>query len=132
MDKLHIPRPPVTASQGPPSLDSTFEAFFVNLARSLGYLVVGINEHFTSKKCPLSGVYLRHIRLANTLLQDFRGARTGPTHGLLLVMVTVEEKSGQQEEKDMEEEKEEKEEEEEMEGEEELQQLVPAGSDLPI
>ncbi|KAF9956089.1 hypothetical protein BGZ72_003026 [Mortierella alpina] len=42
-----------TGSKGPPSLDSTFQGFFVNLARSLGYLVVGINEHFTSKKCPI-------------------------------------------------------------------------------
>ncbi|KAF8923623.1 hypothetical protein BGZ47_004614, partial [Haplosporangium gracile] len=31
------------ASHGPPSLDGTFQAFFINLARSLGYLVIGIN-----------------------------------------------------------------------------------------
>ncbi|KAG0357640.1 hypothetical protein BGZ54_000260 [Gamsiella multidivaricata] len=42
-----------TAVQGPPALNSTFEAFFVNLARSLDYLVLGINEHYSSKKCPV-------------------------------------------------------------------------------
>ncbi|KAF8939596.1 hypothetical protein BGZ58_009202 [Dissophora ornata] len=42
-----------TASQGPPSLDGTFQAFFVRLARSLGYLVIGINEYYSSKRCPI-------------------------------------------------------------------------------
>ncbi|KAF9565018.1 hypothetical protein EC968_004278 [Mortierella alpina] len=41
-----------TASSGPPSLDSTFGAFFINLARSLGYLVIGVNEYYTLKRCP--------------------------------------------------------------------------------
>ncbi|KAF9319607.1 hypothetical protein BG003_008714 [Podila horticola] len=34
------------------SLHGTFEAFFVNKARALSYLVVGVNEVYTSKKCP--------------------------------------------------------------------------------
>ncbi|KAF9996824.1 hypothetical protein BGZ79_009439 [Entomortierella chlamydospora] len=41
-----------TAVRGPPSLDGTFQSFFINLARSLDYLVIGINEYYTSKKCP--------------------------------------------------------------------------------
>ncbi|KAG0057380.1 hypothetical protein BGZ83_010839 [Gryganskiella cystojenkinii] len=34
------------------SLHSSFLSYFVPLARSLGYLVVGLNEFYTSKKCP--------------------------------------------------------------------------------
>ncbi|OAQ26935.1 hypothetical protein K457DRAFT_21758, partial [Linnemannia elongata AG-77] len=41
-----------TAVHGPPALNGTFQAFFINLARSLGYLVVGINEYYSSKRCP--------------------------------------------------------------------------------
>ncbi|KAF9931084.1 hypothetical protein FBU30_010830, partial [Linnemannia zychae] len=39
-------------AHGPPGLNGTFQAIFVNLARSLTYLVVGINEYYTSKRCP--------------------------------------------------------------------------------
>ncbi|KAG0058349.1 hypothetical protein BGZ92_007193, partial [Podila epicladia] len=34
------------------SLHGTFMTYFVKKARSLGYLVVGVNELYTSKKCP--------------------------------------------------------------------------------
>ncbi|GJJ77517.1 putative transposase [Entomortierella parvispora] len=34
------------------SLHSSFLDYFIPLARSLGYLVVGINEYYTSQKCP--------------------------------------------------------------------------------
>ncbi|KAG0273526.1 hypothetical protein BGZ95_010671 [Linnemannia exigua] len=34
------------------SLHGTFEAYFINKARSLGYLVVGVHEFYSSKKCP--------------------------------------------------------------------------------
>ncbi|KAF9402069.1 hypothetical protein BGX21_011368 [Mortierella sp. AD011] len=34
------------------SLHGTFMAYFVTKARSLGYLVLGVNEFYTSKKCP--------------------------------------------------------------------------------
>ncbi|KAF9929516.1 hypothetical protein FBU30_001486 [Linnemannia zychae] len=34
------------------SLYSSFLQYFVPLARSLGYIVAGINEYYTSKKCP--------------------------------------------------------------------------------
>ncbi|KAG0163412.1 hypothetical protein DFQ29_003108, partial [Apophysomyces sp. BC1021] len=34
------------------SLHSTFLDYFIPLARSLGYIVVGLNEYYTSKKCP--------------------------------------------------------------------------------
>ncbi|KAF9401265.1 hypothetical protein BGX21_002232 [Mortierella sp. AD011] len=40
------------AKNGPPSLDGSFQDFFVRKARSLGYVVCGINEYFTSKRCP--------------------------------------------------------------------------------
>ncbi|KAG9071286.1 hypothetical protein KI688_005497 [Linnemannia hyalina] len=49
-----------TGVHGPPGLNGTFQAFFINLvghifattARSLGYLVIGISEYFSSKRCP--------------------------------------------------------------------------------
>ncbi|KAF9919060.1 hypothetical protein FBU30_011177 [Linnemannia zychae] len=41
-----------TSLHGPPGLDGTFQVFFINFARSLDYLVVGINEHYSSKRCP--------------------------------------------------------------------------------
>ncbi|KAG0319327.1 hypothetical protein BGZ99_005147 [Dissophora globulifera] len=34
------------------SLHTTFEAYFIKQARSLGYVILGINEFYTSKKCP--------------------------------------------------------------------------------
>ncbi|KAG0338891.1 hypothetical protein BG004_007042 [Podila humilis] len=34
------------------SLHGTFEDFFIGMARSLDYLVVGVNEYYTSKRCP--------------------------------------------------------------------------------
>ncbi|KAG0303305.1 hypothetical protein BGZ98_006802 [Dissophora globulifera] len=34
------------------SLDGTFGSYFIQTARALGYIVVGVNEYFTSKKCP--------------------------------------------------------------------------------
>ncbi|KAG0220974.1 hypothetical protein BGW41_007389 [Actinomortierella wolfii] len=34
------------------SLHESFQSFFVKKARSLGYIVVGVNEYYTSKKCP--------------------------------------------------------------------------------
>ncbi|KAK3821335.1 MAG: hypothetical protein J3Q66DRAFT_426414 [Benniella sp.] len=35
------------------SLHGSFSEFFVKTARSLGYIVVGVNEYFTSKECPV-------------------------------------------------------------------------------
>ncbi|KAF9178231.1 hypothetical protein BGZ50_007958, partial [Haplosporangium sp. Z 11] len=34
------------------SLHTAFSKYFVQLARSLGYIVVGVNEYYTSKRCP--------------------------------------------------------------------------------
>ncbi|KAI1314437.1 hypothetical protein EDD11_002181 [Mortierella claussenii] len=34
------------------SLHESFQSFFVQKAKSLGYIVVGVNEYYTSKKCP--------------------------------------------------------------------------------
>ncbi|KAF9921313.1 hypothetical protein FBU30_008692 [Linnemannia zychae] len=34
------------------SLHSSFETYFVQKARALGYIVVVVNEYYTSKKCP--------------------------------------------------------------------------------
>ncbi|KAG0200251.1 hypothetical protein BGX33_011132 [Mortierella sp. NVP41] len=41
-----------STKSGLSSLHSTFLEWFIQLARSLGYLVVGLNEFYTSKKCP--------------------------------------------------------------------------------
>ncbi|KAF8923515.1 hypothetical protein BGZ58_002852, partial [Dissophora ornata] len=43
------------------SLHSTFLSYFVPLARSLGYLVVGLNEYYTSKKCPGCGQFVGQV-----------------------------------------------------------------------
>ncbi|KAG0247373.1 hypothetical protein DFQ27_002121, partial [Actinomortierella ambigua] len=40
------------STSGLSSLDGTFQSYFVRLARSLGYIVVGVNEYYSSKKCP--------------------------------------------------------------------------------
>ncbi|KAF9382477.1 hypothetical protein CPC16_009322 [Podila verticillata] len=45
------------------SLDSSFLSFFVQKARSLGYLVVGLNEYYTSKKCPRCGLFVAQVTL---------------------------------------------------------------------
>ncbi|KAG0274828.1 hypothetical protein BGZ96_004069 [Linnemannia gamsii] len=45
------------------SLDSTFLSFFIQKARSLGYLVVGLNEYYTSKKCPCCGLFVAQVTL---------------------------------------------------------------------
>ncbi|KAF9131324.1 hypothetical protein BGW39_001935 [Mortierella sp. 14UC] len=45
------------------SLDSTFLSFFVQKARSLGHLVVGLNEYYTSKKCPCCGLFVAQITM---------------------------------------------------------------------
>ncbi|KAG0367047.1 hypothetical protein BGZ54_004500 [Gamsiella multidivaricata] len=36
----------------PSILHESFQSYFVQKARSLGYIVVGVNEYYTSKKCP--------------------------------------------------------------------------------
>ncbi|KAG0195310.1 hypothetical protein BGX28_001724, partial [Mortierella sp. GBA30] len=41
-----------SARTGLSSLHESFLSFFVQKARSLGYIVVGVNEYYTSKKCP--------------------------------------------------------------------------------
>ncbi|KAG0273532.1 hypothetical protein BGZ95_010663 [Linnemannia exigua] len=38
-------------------------SFFVRLARSLGYIVVGVNEFYTSKKCPTCGEFDAQVNL---------------------------------------------------------------------
>ncbi|KAF9947469.1 hypothetical protein BGZ72_010527, partial [Mortierella alpina] len=56
------------------SLHGTFESYFIHKARSLGYLVVGVNEYYTSKRCPTftsrgrNGPYTcsRSTRMAST------------------------------------------------------------------
>ncbi|KAF8941741.1 hypothetical protein BGZ47_007241 [Haplosporangium gracile] len=34
------------------SLHGTFESFFIQKARTLGYLIVGVHKYYTSKRCP--------------------------------------------------------------------------------
>ncbi|KAF9923723.1 hypothetical protein FBU30_006226, partial [Linnemannia zychae] len=40
------------------SLHGTFTDFFINKARALGYLVVGVCEYYTSKKCPTCNEFI--------------------------------------------------------------------------
>ncbi|KAG0303308.1 hypothetical protein BGZ97_001957 [Linnemannia gamsii] len=43
------------------SLHSSFLSYFIQKARSLGYLVVGLNEFYTSKKCPGCGLFVCQV-----------------------------------------------------------------------
>ncbi|KAF9107457.1 hypothetical protein BGX29_006324 [Mortierella sp. GBA35] len=45
------------------SLDSTFLLFFIQKARSLGYIVVGLNKFYTSKKCPICHEFVAQVTL---------------------------------------------------------------------
>ncbi|KAG0195786.1 hypothetical protein BGX28_000635, partial [Mortierella sp. GBA30] len=44
------------------SLDGTFMGYFIQKARSLGYLVVGVNEYYTSQKCPTCQKFIARPR----------------------------------------------------------------------
>ncbi|KAG0372471.1 hypothetical protein BGX24_000200, partial [Mortierella sp. AD032] len=43
------------------SLHGSFISYFVGTARALGYIVVGRNEFYTSKKCPRRPRYLQPV-----------------------------------------------------------------------
>ncbi|KAG9060891.1 hypothetical protein KI688_007847 [Linnemannia hyalina] len=45
------------------SLHESFESYFIQKARSLGYIVVGVNEYYTSKKCPTCGEFVGQVDL---------------------------------------------------------------------
>jgi ribosomal protein S27AE len=45
------------------TLHSTFLSYFTNTVRSLGYIIVGANEYYTSKKCPSCGNFVGQITL---------------------------------------------------------------------
>ncbi|KAG9067690.1 hypothetical protein KI688_011277 [Linnemannia hyalina] len=45
------------------SLHSTFLSYFIQKARSLGYVVVGLNEFYTSKKCPRCTHFVAQVTL---------------------------------------------------------------------
>ncbi|KAI8351750.1 hypothetical protein B0O80DRAFT_500105 [Mortierella sp. GBAus27b] len=45
------------------SLHETFLSYFVQTARSLGYVVVGVNEYYTSKKCPTCQNFVGQVEI---------------------------------------------------------------------
>ncbi|KAG0074291.1 hypothetical protein BGZ92_003447 [Podila epicladia] len=45
------------------SLHSSFLDYFIPLARSLRYIVIGINEYYTSKKCPNCENFVAQVTL---------------------------------------------------------------------
>ncbi|KAF9118288.1 hypothetical protein BGX30_004680 [Mortierella sp. GBA39] len=45
------------------SLHTAFCSYFVRLARSLGYIVVGVNEFYTSKKCPVCQAFVGQVNM---------------------------------------------------------------------
>ncbi|KAF9158623.1 hypothetical protein BGX20_003309, partial [Mortierella sp. AD010] len=45
------------------SLHGSFESYFVSKARSLGYVVVGVNEYYTSKKCPKCEEFVGQVEI---------------------------------------------------------------------
>ncbi|GJJ76335.1 hypothetical protein EMPS_10900 [Entomortierella parvispora] len=45
------------------TLHSSFETYFVQQARSLGYIVVGVNEYYTSQRCPVCTEFVGQVDL---------------------------------------------------------------------
>ncbi|KAF9429471.1 hypothetical protein BGZ76_001241, partial [Entomortierella beljakovae] len=45
------------------SLHESFSSYFVSRARSLGYVVVGVNEYYTSKKCPTCETFVCQVEI---------------------------------------------------------------------
>ncbi|KAG9322616.1 hypothetical protein KVV02_002319 [Mortierella alpina] len=45
------------------SLHESFQSYFVQKARSLGYIVVGVNEYYTSKKCPKCEEFVGQVEI---------------------------------------------------------------------
>ncbi|OAQ26545.1 hypothetical protein K457DRAFT_697714 [Linnemannia elongata AG-77] len=45
------------------TLHPTFLSYFIQTVRSLGYVVVGINEYYTSKKCPRCTEFIAQVTL---------------------------------------------------------------------
>ncbi|KAG0244112.1 hypothetical protein BG011_003038, partial [Mortierella polycephala] len=45
------------------SLHESFSSYFVQKARSLGYIVVGVNEFYTSQKCPTCREFVGQVDL---------------------------------------------------------------------
>ncbi|KAF9943841.1 hypothetical protein BGZ65_000123, partial [Modicella reniformis] len=45
------------------SLHTSFQEYFVQKVRSLGYVVLGINEFYTSKKCPTCHQFLCQVEI---------------------------------------------------------------------
>ncbi|KAF9562940.1 hypothetical protein EC968_005044, partial [Mortierella alpina] len=50
------------------SLHGTFRSFFINKARSLGYVVIGCNEYYTSKKCPTCHRFVGQVTITPVIL----------------------------------------------------------------
>ncbi|KAG9065426.1 hypothetical protein KI688_002751 [Linnemannia hyalina] len=50
-------------TSGLSALNSTFLSYFIQKARSLGYIIVGLNEYYTSKKCPHCGHFIAQVTL---------------------------------------------------------------------
>ncbi|KAG0243911.1 hypothetical protein BGX31_010093 [Mortierella sp. GBA43] len=45
------------------SLHGSFLAYFVQKVRSLNYIVVGVNEYYTSKKCPVCEEFVGQVKI---------------------------------------------------------------------
>ncbi|KAG0262907.1 hypothetical protein BGZ95_003941, partial [Linnemannia exigua] len=54
------------------SLHGVFMRFFVPLARSLNYIVVGINEFYTSKKCPICLDFVAQVEIRRLYCKNCR------------------------------------------------------------
>ncbi|KAF9382226.1 hypothetical protein CPB97_007274 [Podila verticillata] len=54
-----------STKSGLSSLHSTFLKYFVQMAHSLGYVVVGVNEYYTSKKCPGCSLFVAQVNMCH-------------------------------------------------------------------
>ncbi|KAK3810077.1 MAG: hypothetical protein J3Q66DRAFT_391248 [Benniella sp.] len=64
------------------SLDSSFTSYFVQKVRSLGYIVIGVNEYYTSKRCPechqfVGQMEIRRLYCSNCKVKFHRDVMAG-------------------------------------------------------
>ncbi|KAG9323017.1 hypothetical protein KVV02_008085 [Mortierella alpina] len=58
------------------SLHESFQSYFVQKARSLGYIVVGVNEHYASKKCPKCEEFVGQVEIRGSIAPSAKASCT--------------------------------------------------------
>ncbi|KAI1290718.1 hypothetical protein EDD11_009078 [Mortierella claussenii] len=64
------------------SLHGTFESYFIQKARALGYLVIGVHEYYTSKRCPKCQQFVAQTESIRCLYCSYRKKYCSSKEGL--------------------------------------------------